>query len=143
MITKTKHLTSTASAQFHGVLLLLFLFLLLSPAPQITLRNGDVVARRGCGVVLHTKVDGRTGHVWLKCRSNQSRGALVDALVPWFENHSLTGSELNVQQASIFVWDILDFCYFGYVTGLFTSTVSYYTRHVIRHVTSCSLFNVA
>ncbi|CAM9606402.1 unnamed protein product, partial [Laminaria digitata] len=39
------------------------------------------------------------GNVWLKCRSNQDRGALVDALVPWFEANSVTGAgELNVQQ---------------------------------------------
>eukprot|EP00904_Undaria_pinnatifida_P004699 jgi/Undpi1/1422/HiC_scaffold_11.g04813.m1 len=65
----------------------------------VTLRNGDVVARRGCGIVLHTRAEGRDGNVWLKCRSNQDRGALVDALVPWFEANSAAGrGELNVQQ---------------------------------------------
>ena len=68
---------------------------------QVTLRNGDVVARRGCGIVLHTRAEGRDGNVWLKCRSNQDRGALVDALVPWFEANSVNGAgELNVQQVT-------------------------------------------
>eukprot|EP00752_Nemacystus_decipiens_P007520 g6720.t1 len=69
------------------------------PFREATLRNGDVVAKRGCGIVLHTKVDGRRGNLWLKCRSNQDRGALVDALVPWFETNSPGGRrELDVQQ---------------------------------------------
>lgn len=70
------------------------------PFREATLRNGDVVAKRGCGIVLHTKVDGRHGNLWLKCRSNQDRGALVDALVPWFETNSPGRGELDVQQVS-------------------------------------------
>ena len=74
--------------------------ILLAPLPsaQVTLRNGDIVARRGCGLVLHTRVEGRRGYVWLKCRSNQDRGALVDALVPWYESNSPDQAELFVQQ---------------------------------------------
>lgn len=70
------------------------------PFREATLRNGDVVAKRGAGIVLHTRVDGRTGSLWLKCRSNQDRGALVDALVPWFETNSPERRELDVQQVS-------------------------------------------
>ncbi|CAM9325126.1 unnamed protein product [Scytosiphon promiscuus] len=68
------------------------------PFREMTLRNGDVVAKRGCGIVLHTKVDGRVGNLWLQCRSNQDRGALVDALVSWSEASSPGKAELNVQQ---------------------------------------------
>lgn len=68
------------------------------PFREMTLRNGDVVAKRGCGIVLHTKVGGRVGNLWLKCRTNQDRGALVDALVPWSETSSPGKTELNVQQ---------------------------------------------
>ena len=70
------------------------------PFREATLKNGDVVAKRGCGIVLHTKVEGRRGNLWLKCRSNQDRGALVDALVPWFESNSPGRRELDVQQVS-------------------------------------------
>ena len=66
---------------------------------QVTLRNGDVVARRGCGIVLHTRAEGWDGNVWLKCRSNQDRGALVDALVRWYEEKT-GAAELNVQQVT-------------------------------------------
>lgn len=68
------------------------------PFREVTLRNGDVVAKRGCGIVLHTSVEGREGNLWLKCRSNQDRGALVEALVPWFETNSPSRKELNVLQ---------------------------------------------
>ncbi|CAM9556912.1 unnamed protein product [Ectocarpus fasciculatus] len=68
------------------------------PFREVTLKNGDVVAKRGCGIVLHTSVEGREGNLWLKCRSNQDRGALVEAIVPWFETNSPTRRELNVQQ---------------------------------------------
>lgn len=68
------------------------------PFREATLRNGDVVAKRGTGIVLHTRVEGRRGNLWLKCRSNQDRGALVDALVPWFETNLLGKRELDVQQ---------------------------------------------
>lgn len=59
------------------------------------------MARKGCSIVLHTRVEARMDHVWLKCRSNQDRGALVDALVRWHESSTPELPELNVQQASI------------------------------------------
>lgn len=57
-----------------------------------------MVARRGCSIVLHTRVGGKVNHLWLKCRSNLDRGALVEALVRWYEASSPDGAELNVQQ---------------------------------------------
>lgn len=74
------------------------------PFRESTLRNGDVVAKRGTGIVLHTRVDGREGNLWLKCRSNQDRGALVNALVPWFETNSAGRRELDVQQVCVCVF---------------------------------------
>lgn len=71
------------------------------PFREATLRNGDVVAKRGTGIVLHTRVDGREGNLWLKCRSNQDRGALVDAIVPWFEANLPGARELDVQQVCV------------------------------------------
>ncbi|CAM9368936.1 unnamed protein product [Choristocarpus tenellus] len=65
------------------------------PFDTEVLGNGEVMALRSSDIVMHMEGG---GYVWLKCRTNQDRGALVETLVRWHQANTMNGSELEINQ---------------------------------------------